>query len=86
MLANLTHTITSLICSYIVQLDEASRALLMKMLDDATQQTLLKQAKVIYFRASNCEKASFALHFLILCSRQALISRKSSVFRYYRVL
>jgi len=33
-------------------LDEASRALLMKMLDDATQQTLLKQAKVIYFHAS----------------------------------
>ena len=52
MLANLTHTITSLICSYIVQLDEASRALLMKMLDDATQQTLLKQAKVIYFHVS----------------------------------
>jgi hypothetical protein len=49
------------------QLDETSRALLMKMLDDATQQTLLKQAKVIYFCASNYEKASFALHFLILC-------------------
>ncbi|RLM73867.1 hypothetical protein C2845_PM15G20860 [Panicum miliaceum] len=28
-------------------LDEASRALLMKMLDDATQQTLLKQAKIL---------------------------------------
>jgi len=30
-------------------LDEASRALLMKMLDDATQQTLLKQAKENHF-------------------------------------
>jgi hypothetical protein len=30
-----------------VQLDETSRALLKKLLDDATRQALLKQAKVI---------------------------------------
>ena len=33
--------------STLLQLNEASRDLLMKMLDNATQQTLLRQAKVI---------------------------------------
>jgi hypothetical protein len=38
-----------------VQLDETSRALLKKLLDDATRQALLKQANVICYRAITCK-------------------------------
>jgi hypothetical protein len=43
----------ALFCScFCVQLDEASRALLMKVLEDATQDAVRRQAKVTYFFSS----------------------------------
>jgi hypothetical protein len=47
MFANVMGPI-ALFCSF-VQLDEASRALLMKVLEDATQDVVQRQAKVTCF-------------------------------------
>jgi hypothetical protein len=68
-----------------VQLDVTSRALLMKMLDDCAQQTLLKQAKVI----SPCLEKQRKYYFSTMLLGWQILTNKTLpifFFRCYQVL